>query len=130
MESEDLAIAIRSHVREGRLPCADAFALAREGQVAPLEVTRQAEGLGTRIGWCQLGLFTGAVKGEKGWPDRPAEISAGLQAAITAALEEGRLPCARAWGLARSLGLERLDIGWAANTLGVRIVQCQLGCFA
>lgn len=128
-DDSDLLAALRSRLREGRLPCAEAFALAHEWHVAPLEVARRAEAEGMRIGWCQLGLFTGAVKGEKGWPAGPYEVSAEVQAAITAALEEGALPCARAWGVAKRLGLERLEAGRAANAIGVRIVQCQLKCF-
>jgi hypothetical protein len=43
--------------------------------------------------------------------------------------DEGRLACARALGVARRLGVAPGEIGDAANRLGVRIVDCQLGCF-
>jgi len=125
-----LAVAIRSRLREGRLPCADAFALAREWHVAPLEVAREAQAQEARIGWCQLGLFVGAVKHDKAWPAGPVEVPADVQSAILETAVEGRLPCARAWGLAARFGMERMDLGRAVNALGVRIVQCQLGCFA
>lgn len=121
--------AIRARLREGRLPCAEAFRLAHEWHVAPLEVARQADVQGLRLGWCQLGLFTGAVKGVKGWPDGLYEVPAELREAIEAALEEGALPCARAWGVAKRLGVVRLEVGRAANAISVRIVRCQLGCF-
>ena len=126
---ESLITAVQARLREGRLPCAEAFALAREGHVAPLEVAAQAEAAGVRLGWCQLGLFTGPVKGEKGWPAGPYAVPAEVQDAITAVLEDGTLPCAQAWGVAKRLGLERLEVGRAANALGVRIGRCQLGCF-
>jgi len=134
-DESSLAVAIRGRQREGRLPCVEAFALAREWQVPPLEVARQAEGLGMRIGWCQLGLFAGAHK--KGPPAalavdgtaESAEVSASLRAAIAAAAEGGLLPCARAWGVGKRLGIERLAVGQAADTVGVHISQCQLGCF-
>jgi hypothetical protein len=128
-KQETQAEAIQARLREGRLPCAEAFALAHEWHVAPLEVVQQAEGQGVRLGWCQLGLFTGAVKGQKGWPTEPFEVPAEVHDAIEAALEEGILSCARAWGVAKRLGLERLEVGRAASAMGVRIVRCQLGCF-
>ena len=42
---------------------------------------------------------------------------------------EGRLPCARALGVARRLKVCPKEIGDAANRMGARIVDCQLGCF-
>ena len=42
---------------------------------------------------------------------------------------EGRLPCARARGIAQRLKVCPKEIGDAADRLGVRIVDCQLGCF-
>jgi hypothetical protein len=121
--------AIRNRLRDGRLPCAEVFALAHEWHVAPLAVAQQAEAQGVRLGWCQLGLFTGAVKGVKGWPDGPYEVPAEVRDAIDGALEEGVLSCAWAWSVAKHLGMERLEVGRAANAMGVRIVHCQLGCF-
>jgi hypothetical protein len=128
-DTERLTAAISARLREGRLPCAEAFRLAQEWEMMPLEVAEQTESQGVRLGWCQLGLFTGAVKGEKGWPAGTFEVPVEVQSAITAALEEGGLPCARAWGVAKRLGLERLEVGRAANAMGVWIVRCQLGCF-
>ena len=42
---------------------------------------------------------------------------------------DGQLPCAAALKLADDLGVPRRDVGEAANALGVKIVDCQLGCF-
>jgi len=121
--------AIRARLREGRLPCAEVFALAHTWHVAPLALARRADAVGVRLGWCQLGLFTGAVKGVKGWPDGPYEVPGEVRDAVEAVLEEGVLPCAWAWSVAKRLGMERLEVGRAANAMGVRIVRCQLGCF-
>ncbi len=130
--------ALRGRLREGRLPCAEAFALAHELGIAPLDVAAAAEAQGARIGWCQLGLFGALRKHERraaGLPEeeRPAagagEVPAALREQIEAACEDGRLPCARAWAVARRLGLERPAVARAADALGVRISRCQLGCF-
>jgi len=41
----------------------------------------------------------------------------------------GRLRCARALAIARRLGVSPGLVGDAANRLGIRIADCQLGCF-
>lgn len=121
--------ALEARLREGRLPCAEAFALAQEWGQKPREVAATAESLGIRIGWCQLGLFEGARKhGPRPTPP-PTAVSPELQEAIAAGLVKGQLSCARAWAIAKRLGLERREIGQAADALGVRIGRCQLGCF-
>ena len=126
---DDLHRRLEPYLREGRLPCATAFDLARKWRIAPLALAEQSAEAGVRIGWCQLGLFVGARKGEKGWPAGPLDLPPGVEEALRGALEEGCLPCARAWALAKRLGLERLPMGQMANSLGVRISRCQLGCF-
>lgn len=43
--------------------------------------------------------------------------------------EDGTLGCPVGLALARRLGVNPLQVGWAADDLGIRIVDCQLGCF-
>ncbi|MCL6449781.1 MAG: hypothetical protein K6T75_00605 [Acetobacteraceae bacterium] len=50
-------------------------------------------------------------------------------AAVVEAAADGRLPCARALELARRLGVSPREVGAAADSAGVRITACQLGCF-
>jgi len=42
---------------------------------------------------------------------------------------DGRLTCAAARGLAKKLGLTYKEIGAAADEFGIKIKDCQLGCF-
>jgi hypothetical protein len=42
---------------------------------------------------------------------------------------EGLLPCAVAFQVAERLGVPRRHVGEAATELGIKIVDCQLGCF-
>ena len=56
-------------------------------------------------------------------------IGRAVMAESGGATGDGRLSCARAWGIARRLKVSPEEIGDAANRLGVRIVDCQLGCF-
>ena len=40
-----------------------------------------------------------------------------------------RLSCESAFEIAQRLGVEPIAVGRAANHLGIKIVDCQLGCF-
>ena len=42
---------------------------------------------------------------------------------------EGSLPCAVARKIAEDLNIPYKEVGDAANELGIRIKNCQLGCF-
>lgn len=52
-----------------------------------------------------------------------------IEQAVQQAAQQGKLTCAAAWKLAEELEVEFADVGKAANTVKVRIIQCQLGCF-
>jgi hypothetical protein len=52
-----------------------------------------------------------------------------VREAVRERSSEGRLSCARARALAEELGVVPLEVGEAANELGIKIVACQLGCF-
>ena len=54
---------------------------------------------------------------------------AGLEREIVASLVRGYLPCPVALNLSRRLGVGSKKIGDAVDTLGIRITNCQLGCF-
>lgn len=131
MASEALAEAVRGALVEGALPCAEAFRIAREQDMAPAEVGRAADELGIKVSCCQLGLFGYGPKAEgKHRIVQPlAEVPPELAAEIRARLVQGRLPCAAAWAVAEQMGRTRLEVSGAAEALGVRISRCQLGCF-
>ena len=42
---------------------------------------------------------------------------------------EGKLPCAVARKIAEDLKIPYKEVGDAANDLGIRIKNCELGCF-
>jgi hypothetical protein len=58
-----------------------------------------------------------------------APLDARVAAAIASRLEDGRLPCAAAWAVAESLGVEPLTVGRTADGMQVRLSACQLGFF-
>jgi len=52
-----------------------------------------------------------------------------LAAELRTRAPDGRLPCAVALEIAAKLGVPPLAVGQAANELGLKIADCQLGCF-
>lgn len=52
-----------------------------------------------------------------------------LKEEILAKAINGKLSCAEARRIAESLGLPYLRVGEAADELGIKIKDCQLGCF-
>jgi hypothetical protein len=124
---ERITKAIRERLSEGKLRCADAFRIAEEMAVMPLDVGQAADTLEVRLARCQLGLFG------YGDPRRivqpAAQVAPELEQAIRDGLVDGRLPCAEAWVIASRLGLPKLEVANAAEKLEIRISQCQLGAF-
>lgn len=55
--SGELEQAIRSALRDGRLPCIEAWRIAADWRIEKIEVAEAAEALGVRIRPCQLGAF-------------------------------------------------------------------------
>jgi LAO/AO transport system kinase len=43
--------------------------------------------------------------------------------------ENGRISCAKARALAGELGVSFGEVGAAADAIGIRITNCELGCF-
>ena len=52
-----------------------------------------------------------------------------LQEEVEASLADGYLPCAVALKIARKFEVAPKEVGDVANKLGIRIINCQLGCF-
>ena len=124
---QEIVAQIEGSLTEGRLPCASALKISRRLEVSPQEVGEVADELDVRISRCQLGLFGYWPKGK---PLEPAqEVGEELQARIKDGVVEGGLPCATAWDIAGELTMKRIDVARATERLGVRITQCQLGCF-
>ena len=121
--------AIRQAVQEGSLPCAVAFALAAQLGVSPAAVRETADAMGVRISLCQLGLFGYQAFGSKRLSCAMASAPETLRRALSEGADKSGLPCAAAWALADRHGVPRLLVGSAAESLGVKIDRCQLGCF-
>lgn len=127
----DLAERMKASLEEGTLPCAVAHSLAAEFHLLPARVGDLANELDIRIARCQLGLFGYGPKSEgKHKIVQPApEVDGELARRLRESVDENRLSCATAWAIADDLKIKRLDVSNAAEGMGLRMVQCQLGCF-
>ncbi|MGM0453557.1 MAG: hypothetical protein ACQERN_10380 [Thermodesulfobacteriota bacterium] len=113
--------------KSGELACARAFGAAEELGVLPATVGRYADEMGLHLVKCQLGLF--GYEPEKKIVQPRDSVSPELKAAISDGLADGRLPCAAAWEIADRLGLKKMDVSGACETLDIKIKPCQLGAF-
>lgn len=120
---------VLSTLRDARLPCAFAFRIAKENGWTPSQVGAEADRLDVRISRCQLGLFGYDSFGQKGLVQRVAAIPGDVTVSLRAAEIDERIACAALWQIAEEHGLPRLAIACAAETIGLRVTPCQLGCF-
>lgn len=58
-----------------------------------------------------------------------AQLDQKVLQAVEKAARDGKLSCAEAHRLAQELGASLLTIGQACDELGIKIRNCQLGCF-
>lgn len=122
-----IADIIQERAKQGRLSCGAAFRIAEELAVNPLGVGEGADALGIQLYHCQLGLF--GYDGEERIVHRAEQLSEDLEQAIREGVIVGRLPCAVAWVIAKRFDLPKTHVANAAERLGIRIGQCQLGAF-
>jgi hypothetical protein len=124
--------AIRNALVDGQLPCANAFAIARQLGAEPIQVGQEADALDVRLSKCQLGLFGYGPKAEgkyrrvKPMQNVPPELAQAIRAAVA---PNGKLTCLAAWRIAAELDLPKQKVSDAAEGLGVRRASCQLGAF-
>jgi hypothetical protein len=109
------------------LSCVAAFKIVDDLDVEPSEVGVTLDFLEIKIAKCQLGIFGyGKVKKVV----KPMEhVEGSLEKKIRENLIDGTLWCKNAWKIADEVGLPRMDITSACDTLGIKISPCQLGAF-
>ncbi len=125
--SATIVQAMEGKIKNNELSCAHAEAIARDTATTLAEVGTNLDLLEVRIGKCQLGLF-GYNPTSKAVEPATA-VSPELRAAISGALSDERLPCAAAWTIAASLGIPRMAVAGACETMKIKIKPCQLGAF-
>lgn len=123
--------AVQKALDRGQLPCARAHGIAKRLEVLPLRVGQTASEMGIRLSRCQLGLFGygDKAKGEHRILRPAPHVDESLARRLRDSAPEGCLSCATVWIIAADRKIKRLEIASAAEALGLRIRQCQLGCF-
>ena len=122
-----LVDAIEEVVDEGCVSCAVAHELAEDMGVTPAEIGKNLDLLEYRIVKCQMGIF-GFMPEKKIL--KPAEsITDELKAHLENAARDGQVSCAACWQIARSLGLQKMAVAAACETMRIQIKPCQLGAF-
>jgi hypothetical protein len=104
-----------------------AFKIAETLQVSPSDVGKTADLLEMTLVKCQLGLF--GYKPNKKIVKAKAPENSDLEKAIRDALIDGKLPCRKAWDIARSQDLSKMAISAVCEHLKIKIKPCQLGAF-
>lgn len=57
------------------------------------------------------------------------ELVSRLENRVKSSLKDGYLPCGVAWKIAREADVPKIAVGEVADRLGIRITNCQIGCF-
>lgn len=122
---------------------ARAHTVVVNGEGAPrggemLELEKKVKELNPRaklVVVCELGreraweVVLSRAAGRVGGEHMSDGVDERVKEAVKERAEEGRIPCAVALKLAEELGVPALEVGKAANALGIKIVACSLGCF-
>jgi len=58
-----------------------------------------------------------------------AEKQKELEKRLYEAATDNRIQCAKAFAIAKSLGITPAEVGKAADKFKIKISKCQLGCF-
>jgi len=118
---------VKASLKDGYLPCAVAFKIAKEAQVPKVAVGEMTDRLGIRVTNCQIGCF----KVDKTIHDNSAheDLDDGIVSKLNVLKENNELTCANVFGLAQQLKSTPMAIADAANLRDLKIHNCQLGCF-
>ena len=111
----------------GEIPCAVAFKIVSDLNIKPGDVGVTADLLEMRLTTCQLGLF--GYQPEKRIVKPAQNVSKDLEKSIRKGLENGRLPCVTAWNIAKDMGIRKMAVSSACETLKIKISSCQIGAF-
>ena len=119
--------AVKVSFQDGCLPCPAGWKIAKDNDVPRLAIGGVMDKLGLRVTGCQLGFF----RVDKTPYEGTASFEPGeqLKVELSDMDKNGSLTCSAVFDMARRLGMKPADISNAANIMGLKIRQCQLGCF-
>ena len=123
----EIAQAVKQKASNGEISCAAAHRIAEDSNVPPLGIGFTVDCLEIRLISCQLGLI--GYRPQKSVVKPAENVSDALRDEIRRCLGNGRLSCKSAWEIAQRLGLRKMDVSSACETLNIKISPCQLGSF-
>lgn len=126
---KSIEAAINGALQNGRLPCALAHRIAEDNGWTAEQVGAAADAANVKIACCQLGLFGYRAFGLKGLVRKLDKVPNDLVEAVRAVAESGKVPCQTLWKVADQRGVPRVAAGCVAETCGLSVNPCQLGCF-
>jgi hypothetical protein len=109
-----------------RISCVKIFEIMQEYSVSADELIAALDNAKIKINACQMGLF--GCKGGKNIPHLDA-VTEVLKDRISSGLDNGKLPCNKAWEIADELNIKKIDVSSACEALGIKISKCQLKAF-
>jgi hypothetical protein len=113
--------------KNGELACAVAFQIVESGNIPADEIGLYANQMKIRLVKCQLGLF--GYHPDKKIVKKIQNVDESLKKAIKDKIMDNRLSCIQVWQIASELGLPKLSVSNACETLSIKIHSCQLGAF-
>lgn len=131
MDTKKIEEMIRTYPEKNLLPCPVAHFIAASLKVTPEEVGDVATALKVKLYQCQLGLFGYGRKGVSGYKivGRTVEVPPEVLDRIKDTAKDGVISCRELWDIADEAGVLRPEVGNAADSLGVKVIPCQLGAF-
>ena len=123
----EIKIEILKYAKGGEIPCALAFKIAKTQKASLGNVGKNIDLLEYKLVKCQLGLFgySPVKKIVKTNPSASPELKGAIQDAII----KGKLPCEKAFDIAKRFKVSRMDVSGACEVMGIKIKPCQLGAF-
>ena len=115
---------VRGASKDNRITCKSAEDLAQDLSIPISQVGRVVDLLEIKITECQLGVF-GTGKENKA-PDPQSEK---LNKQLSQVTADKQLSCTDAWKVAQETKFSRSQVRAACDSLGIKIVSCQLGAF-
>lgn len=109
------------------IPCAAALSIASRLSKSPAEIGAAMNMLSIKISKCQLGLFGYGEK--KKIIKVIGHVSPQIAKILQEAVQDNRIACKMLFEIAQTHNMPLFEIACACETMGIKIVQCQLGAF-
>ena len=123
----ELETTVKASLKDGYLSCPVAWSIAKKAGVPRIAVGAVTDKLGLRITDCQLGCFKVDKTPYEGSVTREIEVK--LADRLEELAEGNKITCVEAHALARELKVAPMAVAEAMNIKGMKIRDCQLGCF-